>query len=39
MQFFPRVKAALNSRETYHEFLKLVNLFARDFVDRARIVR
>jgi len=39
MQFFPRVKAALNSRETYHEFLKLVNLFAQDFIDRARLVR
>ena len=35
----PRVKAALNSHKTYHEFLKLVNLFAQDFVDRARIVR
>ena len=39
MQFFPRVKAALDSRETYHEFLKLVNLFAQDFIDRARLVR
>lgn len=38
-QFFPRVKAALDSRETYHEFLKLVNLFAQDFIDRARLVR
>jgi paired amphipathic helix protein Sin3a len=33
------VKAALDSRETYHEFLKLVNLFAQDFIDRARLVR
>jgi paired amphipathic helix protein Sin3a len=39
LQFFPRVKAALDSRETYHEFLKLVNLFAQDFIDRARLVR
>ena len=38
-QFFPRVKAALDSRETYHEFLKLVNLFTQDFIDRARLVR
>ena len=38
MQFFPRVKAALDSRETYHEFLKLVNLFSQDFIDRARLV-
>jgi paired amphipathic helix protein Sin3a len=33
------VKAALDSRETYHEFLKLVNLFAQDSIDRARLVR
>ncbi|KAI9444070.1 hypothetical protein H4582DRAFT_2109296 [Lactarius indigo] len=39
MQFFPRVKAALDSRETYHEFLKLVNLFTQDFIDRARLIR
>ncbi|KAI0302797.1 hypothetical protein B0F90DRAFT_1627282 [Multifurca ochricompacta] len=38
-QFFARVKAALDSRETYHEFLKLVNLFTQDFIDRARLVR
>ncbi|KAH9983794.1 hypothetical protein BJV74DRAFT_878832 [Russula compacta] len=39
MQFFPRVKAALDSHETYHEFLRFVNLFAQDFIDRARLVR
>jgi paired amphipathic helix protein Sin3a len=33
------VKVALDSRETYHEFLKLVNLFVQDFIDRARLVR
>ncbi len=38
-QFFPRVKAALDSRETYHEFLKLINLFTQDFIDRVRLVR
>lgn len=38
-QFFPRLKVALDSRETYHEFLKLVNLFTQDFIDRARLVR
>jgi paired amphipathic helix protein Sin3a len=38
-QFFPRVKATLDSRETYHEFLKLVNLFTQDSIDRARLVR
>ena len=39
MQFFPRVKAALDSHDTYHEFLRFVNLFAQDFIDRARLVR
>ena len=32
------MKAALNSHETYHEFLKLVNLFTQDFIDRACIM-
>ena len=38
-QFFPRVRAALDSRETYHEFLKLINLFTQDFLDRTRLVQ
>ncbi|KAI0062716.1 hypothetical protein BV25DRAFT_1803353 [Artomyces pyxidatus] len=38
-QFFTRVKQALVSREAYNEFLKLVNLFTQDFIDRARLVR
>ncbi|KAH9014873.1 hypothetical protein EDB85DRAFT_849888 [Lactarius pseudohatsudake] len=35
-RFFPRV---LGSGETYQEFLKLVNLFTQDFIDRARLTR
>ncbi|KAL6301443.1 hypothetical protein BKA93DRAFT_751965 [Sparassis latifolia] len=36
--FFDRVKRALDSRETYNEFLKLVNLFAQDIIDIPRLV-
>ena len=39
MQFFRRVKAALDSRETHRELLQLVNLIAQDFIDRASLVR
>jgi len=38
-QFFDRVKRALDSRETYNEFLKLVNLFTQGFIDTARLVK
>lgn len=38
-QFFDRVKRALENRETYNEFLKLVNLFVQDIIDTARLVR
>ncbi|KAJ7178645.1 hypothetical protein C8R43DRAFT_974110 [Mycena crocata] len=38
--FFDRVKRALDdNRETYNEFLKLVNLFTQDIIDTARLVR
>ncbi|TFY74206.1 hypothetical protein EWM64_g9806, partial [Hericium alpestre] len=37
-QFFDRVLVALDSRETYNEFLRLVNLFTQNFIDRARLV-
>ncbi|KAJ7475654.1 histone deacetylase complex, SIN3 component [Mycena latifolia] len=38
--FFDRVKRALDdNRETYNEFLKLINLFTQDFIDTARLVR
>lgn len=39
LQFFDRVKRALENRETYNEFLKLVNLFTQDIIDTARLVR
>ncbi|PCH44684.1 hypothetical protein WOLCODRAFT_123950 [Wolfiporia cocos MD-104 SS10] len=38
-QFFDRVKRALDNRETFNEFLKLVNLFTQDIIDTARLVR
>lgn len=37
--FFSRVKAALGNQETYHEFLKLVNLFTQNVIDAAWLVR
>ncbi|KAG2133334.1 hypothetical protein DEU56DRAFT_739119 [Suillus clintonianus] len=37
--FFDRVKRALGNRETYNEFLKLVNLFTQELIDTARLVR
>ncbi|EIN11079.1 hypothetical protein PUNSTDRAFT_125625 [Punctularia strigosozonata HHB-11173 SS5] len=36
--FFALVKRALDSRETYAEFLKLFNLFTQGFIDRGRLV-
>ena len=36
--FFERVKRALDNRETYNEFLKLVNLFVQDIIDTSRPV-
>lgn len=38
-QFFDRVKRALDNRETYNEFLKIINLFTQDFIDSARLVK
>ncbi|KAF5369896.1 hypothetical protein D9758_001057 [Tetrapyrgos nigripes] len=38
-QFFDRVKRALDSRETYNEFLKVVNLFTQGYIDTARLVK
>ncbi|KAJ7052531.1 hypothetical protein C8F01DRAFT_1033117 [Mycena amicta] len=38
--FFDRVKRTLeDSRDTYNEFLKLINLFTQDYIDTARLVR
>jgi paired amphipathic helix protein Sin3a len=37
--FFDRVKRVLDNRDLYNEFLKLVNLFAQDYIDTARLVK
>ncbi|TBU57446.1 hypothetical protein BD310DRAFT_880877 [Dichomitus squalens] len=37
--FFERVKRVLDNRETYNEFLKLVNLFTQDIINTTRLVR
>jgi len=37
--FFDRVKLFLIDRDIYNEFLKLVNLFAQDYIDTPRLVK
>jgi len=37
--FFDRVKLFMTDRDIYNEFLKLVNLFAQDFIDTPRLVK
>ncbi|EPQ53755.1 hypothetical protein GLOTRDRAFT_139874 [Gloeophyllum trabeum ATCC 11539] len=37
--FFDRVKRMLDSRETFNEFLKIVNLFTQDIIDRSRLIK
>ncbi|KAL4073700.1 hypothetical protein J3A83DRAFT_4090896 [Scleroderma citrinum] len=37
--FFDRVKRAINNRDVFNEFLKLVNLFTQELIDTARLVR
>jgi len=39
MHFFDRVKRVLDNRETYNEFLKVVNLFTQGYIDTARLVK
>lgn len=38
LYFFDRVRRALDNRETYNEFLKLINLFTQDIIDMRRLV-
>ncbi|KAG6837451.1 hypothetical protein H0H93_008994 [Arthromyces matolae] len=38
-QFFDNVRRTLDNRETYNEFLKVVNLFTQDFIDSTRLVQ
>lgn len=33
------MKRALDNRDTYNEFLKLVNLFVQDIIDTGRLIR
>ncbi|KIJ63064.1 hypothetical protein HYDPIDRAFT_93065 [Hydnomerulius pinastri MD-312] len=37
--FFDRVKRAINNRDSFNEFLRLVNLFTQELIDTARLVR
>ncbi|TFK41677.1 histone deacetylase complex, SIN3 component [Crucibulum laeve] len=37
--FFDRVKRALDNRDVYNEFLKVVNLFTQGYIDTARLVK
>ncbi|TFK75487.1 hypothetical protein BDN72DRAFT_440795 [Pluteus cervinus] len=39
IHFFDRVRRALDNRDTYNEFLKVVNLFTQDFIDTARLIK
>ena len=38
LQFFDRAKKVLEGRDTYEEFLKLLNMFARDFIDAKTLI-
>jgi paired amphipathic helix protein Sin3a len=38
LQFFDRVKRFLGNKQTYNEFLKLLNLFSQDILDRKLLV-
>ncbi|KAF9283609.1 Transcriptional regulatory protein sin3 [Mortierella alpina] len=38
LAFFDRVKKFLGNKQTYHEFLKLINLFSQDILDRKLLV-
>ncbi|KAK0482436.1 histone deacetylase complex, SIN3 component [Armillaria novae-zelandiae] len=38
-RFFDRVKQSLDSRESYNEFLKVINLFTQGIIDTGRLVK
>ncbi|KAJ8489435.1 hypothetical protein ONZ45_g13590 [Pleurotus djamor] len=38
-EFFAAVKRSLDSRETYHEFLKVINLFTQGYIDTSRLIK
>lgn len=37
--FFDRAKKALESRDTYDDFLKLLNLFSKDIIDSKTLIQ
>lgn len=39
LAFFDRAKKALESRETYDEFLKLLNLFSSEIIDARSLIK
>jgi paired amphipathic helix protein Sin3a len=39
LSFFDRAKKALESRETYDEFLRLLNLFSKDIIDAKSLIQ
>jgi paired amphipathic helix protein Sin3a len=39
LMFFDRTKKALESEGTYEEFLKLLNLFAKDVIDTRTLIK
>lgn len=38
MQFFERVQLAIDNRDVYNEFLKLINLFTQEIIDMRRLI-
>lgn len=38
MGFFDKVKKAIGNKQTYNEFLKILNLFSQDIIDRNTLV-
>ncbi|KAG7097684.1 hypothetical protein E1B28_005009 [Marasmius oreades] len=39
IHFFDRVKRAIDTRDTYNEFLKVINLFTQGYIDTATLVK
>ncbi|KAM9930130.1 hypothetical protein OXX59_000735 [Metschnikowia pulcherrima] len=38
LSFFDKVKKAIGNKQTYNEFLKMLNLFSQDIIDKATLV-
>lgn len=38
ISFFDKVKKAIGNKQTYNEFLKMLNLFSQDIIDKATLV-